>query len=287
MGGKHIMSHLRSYLSSSLLAATLTFVTQLPGTAHGFGYSGSYMTDWSSCEASCSGSSSLSYTDDQINGFDSAMASRGHTLMHKFSNSSVWASDYTEDVLGGQDHYYSDDSDIVAYSGHGGAPTYSSGQTYVVPVCRKGSVSSCWYDSSNSRFGERAGTYATPNPGNTRWLMWLTCYSVDTSPHEQWGEAFWQGLEYVMGYRGLSADSSYTDEVPADWVGEAIGGSQTFKAAWFWAIEDWWVNDTGALASTGPDSATSAYRRDNLNKDWARRATNDYGYWISWSWHQG
>jgi hypothetical protein len=274
-------------MSAPLVAASMALLTHLPGTAHGFSYSGSYINDWSSCDTSCKGASSLNYTDDQINGFDSAMASLGHTRMHKFSNTSVWASDYIEDVLGGQDHLYSDDSDIVVYSGHGSAPTSSSGQVFRAPMCRQGSSSSCMYDSPNSRFGERSGAYATPYSGNTRWLMWLTCYSVDTAPHQQWGAAFWQGLEYVMGFRGISTDSANTDEVPADWVGEAISSSQSFKAAWFWAIEDWWVNDTGAVASTGPDAASAEYRRDNLNKNSSRRAPEDYGYWVSWSWHEG
>jgi hypothetical protein len=252
-----------------------------------FRYSGAHINDWGSCDSSCSTAGSLSYTDDQINGFDSRMAAHGHIRMHRFSNTSVWASDYTEDGLGGQDNLYSDDSDLVAFSGHGSAFASSTGQAFSAPMCKQGSASSCRYYSANSRFGERAGTYASPNPGRTRWLMWLTCYSVDTAPHEQWGAALWQGLEYVMGYRGTSADSSTTDEVPGDWVDEAIGGSRGFKSAWFWAIEDWWVNDTGAVLSTGPDAATSSSRRDNLNKNWGRRGADDYGYWASWSWHEG
>jgi hypothetical protein len=271
-------------LLTPVATAALAILVQLPGTARAFSYSAAYMSDWSGC--SCS-ANSLSYTDDQIDGFDSALASRGHSRLHKYANANVWASDYTEDGLGGQDNYFSDDSDIVAYSGHGSAPTYSSGQTYMVPVCSGGSTSSCWFDAHDARFGERSGSYASPHAGNTRWLLWFTCYSVDTQPDQQWGAALWEGLEYVMGYRGTSLDSYTTDEVPEDWVSKAIGDSDSFKSAWFWAIEDWWANDTGALVSTGPDSATAAYRRDNLNKNWGRRSTSDYGYWIAWSWHEG
>lgn len=265
-------------------AAVVALLTQTPGPAHAFSYAASYMTSWDGCACS---NSSLSYTDDQMDGFDSALASRGHYRTHKFANSSVWASDYIEDVLGGQDNYYSDDSDIIAYSGHGSAPTYSSGQTYTASVCSAGSSSSCTFNSQNFRFGERGGYYSTPHSGNTRWALWFTCYSVDTQPDQQWGAALWEGLEYVMGYRNTSLDSYTTDEVPSDWVEKAIGDSDSFKSAWFWAIEDWWANDTGSLVSTGPDSATAAYRRDNLNKNWARRGAYDYGYWIAWSWHEG
>lgn len=266
--------------------AALAMLSQAPA-AHAFSYAASYINNWSSCDSACNGNNSLSYTDDQIDDFDSAMSSLGHTRNHKFANGSVWGSDYTEDLLNGQDYLYSDDSDIVVYSGHGGAPTYSSGQTFVAPLCHAGTSSSCTFNASNARFGERSGYYSSPNPGDTRWLLWFTCYSVHTAPNEQWGEAFYRGLEYVMGYRGTSADSSTTVEVPGDWVGAAISGSDTFKSAWFWAIEDWWVDDTGAVASTGPDSASSDYRRDNLKRTWARRSSTDLGNWISWSWHEG
>ncbi len=279
---------LRSKFPSPLLSALgLALSLSTPGSSHAFTYSASYINDWSSCDSACNGNSSLSYTDDQINGFDSAMVSLGHRLRHRFSNSSVYASDYTEDSLGGKDNDYSDDSDIVVYSGHGGAPVSSGRQTFIAPMCKRGTVSSCDFRSSNARFGEQAGTYSSPHPGATRWLMWLTCYSVDTAPNEQWGDAFYQGLEIVMGYRGTSADSPTTDEVPGDWVTAALDNGDTFKAAWFWAIEDWWVDDTGALASAGPDAATSALRRDLMSQAWKRRDADDYGNWVSWSWYEG
>ncbi|RYZ44051.1 MAG: hypothetical protein EOO71_00845 [Myxococcaceae bacterium] len=265
-------------------AALLAMLTQLPGTAEAFSYSASYMNNWGGCACS---NSSLSYTGDQMDMFDAALASRGHNRMHKFANASVWASDYIEDTLGGQDNFFSDDSDIIAYSGHGSAPNYSAGQAFTASVCSAGTSSSCTFSSHDFRLGEQGGSYAYPYAGSTRWALWFTCYSVHTQPDQQWGPALWQGLEYVMGYRDTSLDSETTDEVPEDWVEKAIGDSDTFKSAWFWAVEDWWANDTGELVSTGPESETAAYRRDNLNKNWARRAPYDYGYWIAWSWHEG
>lgn len=281
------MSVSPSHRAASAALAALALLTQVPGAAQAFSYSGAYITTWSGCDSDCSGASALTYTDDQINDFDSRMASYGHTRKRKLANASVWASDYVEDGLGGQDHLYTDDSDVVAYSGHGSAPTVSSSQIFQAPMCRAGSASSCRYDSRNSRFGERSGGFATPNPGNTRWMLWFTCYSVHTSPNQQWDQAMYRGLEYVMGYRGLSADSSTTTEVPGDWVGEAIGGSSSFKSAWFWAIEDWWVDDTGAVVAAGNTEADAINRRENLTRNWARRAGDHYGTYYAWSWHEG
>lgn len=270
------------HLSMPWMAA-LALVTQTPSTARAFSYSASYINNWGGCEC---GSSSLSYTGDQMDGFDAAMASRGHSRQFKFANANVWASDYTEDVLGGQDYIFSDTSDVIAYSGHGAAPTYSS-QVYQAPLCRSGSTSSCWFDSRNARFGERTGSYATPYAGNTRWSLWFTCYSVDEHPDQQWGAALLQGHEYIMGYRNTSLDSYTTDEVPSDWVDRAIGGQDSFKSAWFWAVEDWWANDTGGLVTAGPDANSALYRLDNLNHTWSRRDAYDYGLWIAWSYHEG
>lgn len=269
-------------------AAVLTLGVGSTAQAQTFSYAAAYIENWSGCDSGCNTASRLRYTDDQINKFDSAMSSRGHWLRHKFSNSLVWASDYVEDRdFSGGDRWYSDDSDIVVFSGHGGAGTDSGGQTFRAPMCRRGSVSSCRYDSSMSRFGERSGYYSSPSQGNTRWLMLLTCYSAHTAPHQQWGEAFSLGLEYLMGYRDTSLDSATTDEVGRDWVRVAIGGNQRFKPAWFWAIEDWWANDTGEVVSTGAQSWGSDNRRDNQVKTWGRRPATEWGSWISWSWHRG
>ena len=82
-------------------------------------------------------------------------------------------------------------------------------------------------------------------------------------------------------------DSFTTDEVGDDWAEEAIGASRTFKASWFYAIEDWWVDDTGSLVAPGVDSNTSVQRRDNLTKNWSRRPASERTTWMAWSWHVG
>lgn len=255
-----------------------------PTKVHAINYTANYMTSWSGCECSAN---SLSYTDDQINMFDSEMSSLGHSLEQKYVNGSVWASDLVEDRgFAGQDYLYSDDSVFFAFAGHGAAP--GSDQTFIVPTCHAGSADSCEYDSQQSRLGEKASTYyATPNPGLMRYMMWLTCFSVDVQPNEQWGQTFRHGLDYIMGYRGTSADSENTDEVPEDFAQEAFYYNNTFKSSWFYAVEDWWVDDTGSLISAGTTEGSAIYRRDYLTRFTAPRSASEVHEFSAWSYHAG
>lgn len=250
-------------------------------------YTTNYMTSWSGCN--CSGNP-LSYTDDQIRKFNNIMAGLGHTRLRGFGNQSVYATDLIEDRdFNGEDHRYSDDGIMYVYSGHGNAPVYNEewGQTFVAPMCQAVNGESCQFDAENARLGEQISSYASPHPGKLQFLMFLTCMSVHTSPHDQWIQTAWFGLQYIMGYRGYSADSSLTDEVADDWAEEAYGKGKTFKAAWMWAIEDWWIDDTGSVWAPGDTLDKARQRRDTLNKTWPLRPASEVAVTSAWSWHEG
>lgn len=266
-----------------LLTATI-----LPaGSVQAIEFGAEYLTTWSGCE--CSGKS-LSYTDNQINMFRNKMESLGHTKRFVYANSNTWAADVTEDRdFNGLDHLYADDVDMFAFSGHGGAPDDNSGnQTFRVPFCKASGAPSCRFDAENARLGESSGYYSTPHTGKSRYSMWLTCYSVHKRPMEQWAQTMRQGHDYVMGYRGTSADSLTTDEVPRDWASKAMRSSDPwrFKKAWFWAIEDWWVNDTGAVIANGSTIDNAKNRRNNYRRTWSGPHTSNW-YSYAWSWHGG
>jgi len=254
-------------------------------------YRSAYLTSWSGCECAEPG---LSYTDDQINYFNSRMSAKGHTSLGTYANQDAWATDTTEDrAFNGSDNSYSDDAVAWAFSGHGAAYTDASGQQrFSAPMCFKGNAEyagDCNWKSVDTRLGEQAGTYyAWPNPGNNRYLVLATCFSVHTSPHQQWSPTMNRGTEFVMGYRGLSADSETTDEVLGDWVNNAYAGTvYTFKSSWFNAITDWWINDTGAVVSGGTSSSNAAWSRDNYSRSTARRRATDSWTYYAWSWFEG
>jgi len=272
-------------LLSPVLAGLATAVA-MPQLAHAGGYTLNYMTNYSGCDAGC-GASSLSYTDDQVDQLGSALNGYGHTLLHKFGNGNTWASDMVEDGLGGgQDHLFSDNGFLYAFSGHGGASTDSGGQTFFAPYCKKGVSSSCTMQSNNARQGEQSGPWAT-NPGKMKYLIWATCFSVHSAPNNQWDQTMRYGTEVIFGYRGTSADSWTTDEVLGDFADAAFGDNDKLRAAWFWAIEDWWVDDTGAMLASGTNVNEAINRRANLRASSPRRAAGAIHTWFAWSWHEG
>jgi hypothetical protein len=217
------------------------------------------------------------------------MKKAGHTNDHRYSNDNVWSSDLVEDYFGGEDWFYTDPHNLYIFSGHGAAYTNNDGQQrFEAPMCHTATPSSsCWVDSSQIRLGERKGIYATPSPGNLRWLILCTCYSVHTQAGQQWAGLFEFGTDIVFGYRGKSADSEYTDEVPEDFAKASFSGSDKFKAGWFWAIEDWWIDDTGSLIASGTSIQHAENRRDNMKKTTDQRPNAELHYSRAWSWHEG
>jgi hypothetical protein len=266
-------------------AALISTAVATPSFA-GITFGGEWMTSWLSCELL--GVQPLSHTDNQISQWRSYMISFGHTSKWIYANDNVWASDLSEDTtFGGQDNLYGDAVTMFGLSSHGSAPTVNGLQEYRTPSCHKGTMASPTFSAENAVLGEKAYGYASPNPGSARYLMFLTCNSVDTKAGEQWQQSFWYGLDVVMGYRGLSADASTTEEVGADMATMVWYRKKTFKSSWFYAIEDWAVDDTGALIVGGTDANAAAARRDSISGSTAARPSSTIHYYVAWAWHEG
>jgi len=157
--------------------------------------------------------------------------------------------------------------------------------------------------SSSVSLGERSGPYATI-VGNTRFLMIWSCCSVHVggfglggtgggcsatagNPRDQWLATLNRGSDYIMGYMGTAWDSSTTDENAEDFAEEAYEGGARFKAAWFYANEDWDADDVAAVASSGTTLANARSRRNNTSKASARRSASEVHDVVAWSWHRG
>jgi hypothetical protein len=258
-----------------------------PNQASAFSYYAEYMTDWSGCDTSASG---LSQTDDQVNGFASVMDSHGHTRIGLWGNQDVWATDVVDSWYGGTDYAEADRAQIYMLSSHGSAPTVGGSQHFQTPFCKKNGLADAWFDATTQGvWGGGGNPYLMGN--NLRWALLATCYSVDVHPDQQWGHVFntggYNGFEYIMGYRGTSADSYTTDEVPGDWANSCIVGGSTFKSGWFSAAEDWWVDDTAEVMSGGTSASDAQNRRDNLTHSWPQRSMTTGWTQFYWSWHQG
>lgn len=231
-------------------------------------------------------SGNLSYTNDQASGFINRIDD-WHTRRFFFTDSNAWNSDLVERELGigGTDYPYGDDVNILFISGHGGFGT----SAYYGYLCKSSNFNYCNYSTTQTYLGEVAGQAYSTYPGQLRFLILSTCHSVDkTYAPNVWGPAFWRGKNfmYVMGYTGTSADSWTTTEVGEDFASKAAGEGWTLKQAWFWAIEDWWVDDTGSLISRGATEADAVYNRDNMKLNWLPPGSWP-PYWVAWSWHEG
>ena len=228
-------------------------------------------------------SGNLSYTNDQSTKFMNRIDD-WHTRSFLYTDSVAWNWDFVEDQLSGGDQYAADSVHLMLISGHGAI----SGSTYYGYLCSSSSLASCSFNTGQTYLGEVAGQSYSTNPGSLRFLILATCYGVDQSNASAvWRPVFQRGRNfmYVMGYTGTSADSESTDEVPEDFAQKAAGEGWTLKQAWFWAIEDWLINDHAGVISAGDTEAEAISNRDNL------RLTSDPNItspvWMAWAYHEG
>lgn len=238
--------------------------------------------NYSGCGCS---SGNLSYCNDQAIMFMNRIDD-WHTRKFVYTDSSAWNSDMVEDQLGGTDFPYDDEVNLLLISGHGNINSTSG--VYSGFLCKSPSTGACSYSTSQTFLGEQAGQANSTHPGKLRFLILCTCFSVDRNlAPTTWRPVFARGrnLMFVMGYDGTSADSWTTDEVGEDFADKAAGSGWTLKQAWFWAIEDWWVNDTGALVTAGDTQAEAISNRENMKLTWDPNVS--FPSWIAWAWHEG
>ena len=260
-----------------------------------------------SCNAPCNTLSTLNFADDRANYFESAMVRFGETKKAHYKNGSVWASDWKEDQLGGEDDLYGDLARFLFVTGHGDSK-FGSGSDprsvrYWYSACKVGENAGCKLESTSVSLGEQSGPNATI-AGNARFLMMWSCCSVHKggfgvggtgggcsatagTPRDQWLPTFNRGSDYVMGYMGSAWDSSSTDENAEDFAEEAYEDGARFKTAWFYANEDWDVDDVSAIAASGSSRASSRSRAINISKASPRRGASEVHDFVTYSWHRG
>lgn len=242
--------------------------------------------DYSDCGCA---TGDLNYCNDQASKFIDKMGDCGYRIRFWYKDGSAWNSDLIEDELGGTDYPYGDQVHILLISGHGGLDR--SRNIYYGYLCKWRRYNACSYNTTQTYLGEVSGQPKSTHPGKLRFLILCTCHSVDKdrAPYV-WAPVFRRGknLMYVMGYHGTSADGETTDEVPEDFARKAACSGWTLKQAWFWAIEDWWVDDTGAVISRGATREEAIRNRDHMRLTWSPPACSSWPpTWFAWAWHEG
>ncbi len=279
------MNRIVNFTAMMVMLPTLSFAQDL-SSMH---YMLEAMGTWKDCACSAS---ALSYSKAQINQLQTQLNKAGMNKLYKFFDGNVDNTDVIEDYFGGKDHLYADNAELYALSSHGDAPTVSNQQLYTPALCHKMNSALCAPYSNQFVMGEWVTSPYGVHIGKLRWLILSTCYSVHTSPHQQWQLPFKYGLDMIMGYRGKTKDSSTTDEVLADFAEHAFRGNSKFKKVWFSATEDWLVNDTASIMTchgqnTGTTEEHLEIRLNNYRKDWEKRLNNGIERTCMWSWHKG
>lgn len=247
-----------------------------------------------------SSSDNLSYCNDQAEGFVDRLGDA--SAWYKdfwYANSNAWSRDFIEDEKtygdqNGEDYWYADRRiRIIFLSGHGtwegsGSSSYFKGTLCDAPG------GSCTFHTGYMKLGERSGAYADPHPGLLKYMAMHMCYSVQYEvANAQWFRTVdYSVADYHMslGINNVCTDSGLLDEVGYDFADKAQHSSWTLKSAWWYAIEDWWHNDTGAIVTWGNSKSNAVGRRDN-EKFWkgSYQMFDDYttASWWAASKHEG
>lgn len=259
-----------------LLFTTLV-VSIFYSDASAISFGSEYVNIFDSCEIK---NNNLSFCDDVINLFNYKMTSLGHTNIFTYANELSWSTDIVEDSFGGYDYYYADNVDMFTMCSHGYigytsipiAPPLGNGSlccTSYLHFCSwdggQSSVYQYFVDYSQLVLGEAANWFWGGNAsGKARYLMLHNCHSM------YWLIAAWinqlfYGLDFAMGYVSYSMDNAYTAASGFDWATVAMGYTNIwdFKAAWFWATEDWSSPWYEVAVVTGGLDLGDAY--NNLN----------------------
>lgn len=211
----------------------------------------------------------LNYCNDQASKFINLMDDY-HNRNFLYYDENAWNADIVEDQFGGKDHLYVDQSDFHLVSGHGSYDVDNS--TYSGYLCPTSSWPFCQFNSTGMCLGEVQGQSYSYNPGNLKFLILCTCHSVEKDYYwNEWIDVFQRGKKMmcIMGFSGTSTDSENTDEVAEDFAAQVLGFDDwSLKQAWLWAIEDWWVNDMGAIVVGGTSQNDANANLESMKLRW-------------------
>lgn len=246
------------------------YISLVPSTSYGVWFAAESVENFSGC--GCTGPD-LDWCNDQAESFvDRMNDSPVWSYDFWFEDSNAWARDFIEDEMTydgqyGEDAYFSDyRARIMFVSGHGrvirdGDESYFRGYLCDAPF------GSCTFQSDHMKLGERSGAFSDPNWGLSTYLAMHMCHSVEYSvANSQWFRIVDREVadfHMALGLDGVGTDAESLSQVGYDFADKAEHSSWSLKAAWWYAIEDYWHDDTGAIITWGHDRDDAVGRRDN------------------------
>ena len=122
----------------------------------------------------------LSACDDDAVGFYSTMKSKGWTGVYNYGDDNAWETDFKSSAKGGNDASWSDNVDLVYFSGHGNSGGFYVGSTH-------GDHKIAW---QNCEWGDK----------DLDWIAISSCQVLNIASHPwtTWGWTF-KGLHTMLG----------------------------------------------------------------------------------------
>ncbi|PKL77012.1 MAG: hypothetical protein CVV27_07355 [Candidatus Melainabacteria bacterium HGW-Melainabacteria-1] len=141
-------------------------------------------------------SQGLGGSRDNAQGFVNGFRSRGTPVEFNYGDFAAWEEDFKKIPLGGTDNQYTDNVDMVFYTGH------ANGDGWTFP----GSRDDGFLHYNDASYGER----------ELEWMMVAACGPMQISSggmhlFDRWGRVF-KGLHLLTGYANVSFDNTIEGE---------------------------------------------------------------------------
>ena len=144
--------------------------------------------EWIGMTSHLAGCNDLSGSGPSAYGFHTGMTAKGVNVKFDFGETNAWEKDYRSvGLAGGQDSSYTDNVDMIFYSGH------ANGDGFVMSSNRDNQ----FVNYNEVRAGDR----------QCEWFCVAACGPLETGVVSRWANSF-QGLHFLFGYATVSMDNT-------------------------------------------------------------------------------
>lgn len=158
-------------------------------------------------------SQGLGGSRDNAHGFVNGFRNRGTPVEFNFGDYAAWEEDFKKVSMGGNDNNYTDNVDMVFYTGH------ANGNLFTFPGMRDDGA----LEYTDGSYGER----------ELEWLMVAACGPMQMNEggvhlFDRWGRVF-KGLHMLAGYANVSLDNTIEGDRLARFL---LAENRTVRSSW-------------------------------------------------------
>lgn len=208
----------------------------------------------------------LLYRANDAEGFQTAMASYGHTSVFDWGDENAWETDFRSPDFGGDALNWSDNVHFCYFTDHG------SNSDSVFQIYFTAQHDNCSGSSDQWKLGAKS----------LKWVVFDACDLVLTADAASVSEWFgpMQGVHIVFGFVGLG----YDDGGRGASFGNDAGSGAGLSNAWLADAVGSGPNQTAIAIAAGSSQAEAINRRDNETIDWRDNNVTSTN-WLAWKWY--